>query len=145
VVEYNESFLLIFGKRKFFTHSPSLTAHLRMYASGIERDGELKSTLLRVSKTKMVDQLKIHPTWVDQVRIGSVAMAMQVGPSEKVALGLTSAILKTNRKNWTLRSTRKPLEPLILPRQRRLFQRIGWSPSVRVWFKGEKIDQSRLG
>jgi hypothetical protein len=146
IVEYDVPFILLWSKRVDVCYSRTLAAYLKSLCEGLERDAALQATLLRASKTKMIDQLKIHPTWVDDVRIGSVAVAMQVGAREKAALAMTKAIVKGKQgKNWIQRSTGKQLEPVILPNSRKLFQRVRWNPFVRKWLKGNTIELPHVG
>lgn len=146
IVEYDTSFMLLWSRRVDVCYSRTLAAYLKSLCEGIERDAALQATLLRASKTKMIDQLKIHPTWVDDVRIGSVAVAMQVGAREKAALAMTKAIVKGRQgKNWIQRSTGKQLEPVVMPNTRKLFRRVRWNPFVRKWLKGNTIELPQVG
>lgn len=146
VVEYDKTWFLLWSKRVDIVYSHSLVSFLKLTSSGRERDAALESTLLLAAKNKMLNNLGIHPDWILPVLAGSVAMALHVGPYEKVARGLTKPVEKVSiRKNWLTRSTHRRLEPVIPDQSRLGLSRVRWRPSVRKWVFNRLPEKSRLG
>jgi len=145
VVHYDKTFLL-WSRRRAMVHNESLTAYLLAFAQGKERDAALQLTLNRMATTKMINQLKLHPTWVADVRIGSISVAMQVGPVEKRAMRLSGKMETSFRpKNWTWRSTSTPLKRVQGVSGFAALTEVGWSPFVRKWILRRSCEQLPVG
>jgi len=146
VIEYDAKWFLIWTKRKDVVYNKSLLAYLKLHVVGSQRDAALESTLRLVAKNKMLNALGIHPDWVLPVLSGSIAMALNVGPLEKVARKMGKPIEKSSlRKNWILRNTQMPLERVTPVQARFDLTRVRLTPFVRKWFLNQSVEKSRIG